>query len=84
MDFITIYIKGIGTIEGDPDDIEMLAVYLDDAAEYNKDLGLKYIVKDRELGEDHLDSYDLIKSLSDNIRYLLSLKEADDDIQPKA
>lgn len=85
MDFIKIYIKGIGTIEGDPDDIEMLAVYLDDAAAYNKALGNTYIMKgDRELGEDLLDSHDLIKSFSDNIRYLLSLKETSDDIQSKA
>ena len=75
MDFIKIYVKGIGTIEGDPDDIEMLAIYLDDAAAYNRELGNNLIMKgERELGEDHLDNYELLKDISENIRDLLDAR----------
>ena len=75
MDFIKIYIKGIGTIEGDPDDIEMLAIYLDDAAAYNRELGNSLIMKGkRELGDDHLDNYELLRDISENIRDLLDAR----------
>ena len=75
MDNIKFYVKGIGTIEGDQDDIEMLAIYLDDAAAFNKEKGIKFIEEgNRELGEDHLDNYELLKDISENIRDLLDAR----------
>lgn len=75
MDFVKMYIKGIGTIEGDPEDIEMLAIYLEDAAAYNKQQGIKFIQEgNRELCEDHLDNYELLKDISENIRDLLDAR----------
>ena len=72
MDFIKIYIKGIGTIEGDPDDIERLDAYLDDAAAYNKALTELYLMQGNgQLYEDHLDSYREITKLSDRIKGLI-------------
>lgn len=75
MDYVIMYVKGIGTIEGHPEDIAKLSDYLEDAAFYNNDCGMKYMMKGcRELGQDHLDKCDTIMDISMNIQTLLKAR----------